>query len=173
MSISPISASSLYQEQIHYFLYATHTDYSSVSNLLALYGVKSSGDAQKDLVKLQEIQTKTAVENKQSLSGDDKTVENTSGQASRVWYSIMYQLGLEPTGTPEKDFKEIMESLVDKIRSAESQSEYDEYMGLMDLVEGLFISSGVKISDIAADSVSIGETMNILANYSKASIENA
>ena len=45
-------------------------------------------------------------------------------------------------------------------------------MGLMDLVEGLFISSGVKISDIAADSVSIGETMNILANYSKASIEN-
>ncbi len=173
MSISPISASSLYQEQINYFLYATRTDYSSVSDLLALYGVKASGDAQKDLEKLQEIQTKTAVENKQSLQEDDKTAESSSGSTFRIWYSIMYQLGLEPTGSPEKDFKEIMESLVDKIRAAKNEGEYNEYMGLIDLVEGLFISSGVKISDITADSVSIGETMDILANYGKASVETA
>ncbi len=72
MSISPISASSLYQEQINYFLNVNRTDYTSVSNLLARFGVKSTGDEQKDLAKLKEVQVKTAVEGLQSLSEEDR-----------------------------------------------------------------------------------------------------
>ena len=59
MSISPISASSLYQEQIKLLFRCKPAQiFNSVSNLLAKFGVKSTGDTQKDLAKLQEIQKK-------------------------------------------------------------------------------------------------------------------
>lgn len=173
MSISPISASSLYQEQINYFLAATRTDYNSVSNLLAQFGVKSTGDAQKDLAKLQEIQKKTAIEAKQSLSEDETASASANEPVSYIWYSIMYQLGLDPTGSPQKDFQEIMTEIVDRIQGANSESEYNKYMGLIALVEDLFIASGVKISDIPADSLSAYQSMELLANYNKASLDNA
>ena len=173
MSISPISASSLYQQQIDYFLSATKTDYSSVSNLLAKYGVKSTGDVNKDLQKLQEIQTKTAVNALQSLSEDDETSESTSQTVTYSWYSVMYQLGLNPTGNPEEDYVDLMEALVSKAENAQDESEFSKYMGLISFVEDLFISSGVQISDINADSVSAYKSMEILANYNKSSIEGA
>ncbi len=173
MSISPISASSLYQEQINYFLNATRTDYSSVSNLLAQFGVKSTGDAQKDLAKLREIQTKTAAEGLKNLSENDEIAQNQSESVSYIWYSVMYQLGLSPTGNPEEDFQEIMTELVDRVQNAQTESEYGKYMGLISLVEDLFIFSGVKISDIGADSVSVYKSMEILANYNQAKLENA
>ena len=104
MSISPISAFSLYQEQINYFLNATKTDYYSVSNLLAKYGVKSTGDKEKDIAKLMEIQTETAVNLMQGLSEDDETSKSAEQTVSYSWYSVMYQLGLDPTGDPKQDF---------------------------------------------------------------------
>lgn len=171
MSISPISASSLYQEQINYFLNATRTDYSDLSNLLAKYGLKSSGDVNKDLQKLREIQTETAVNGLQGLSEDDKTAQSTEQTVSYSWYSIMYQLGLNPTGNPKQDFINIMEVLVEKAEKAGSESEFWKYTGLIDFVEELFIDSGVKISDIGADSVSVYKSMEILSNYNKVSIE--
>ncbi len=173
MSISPITASNLYQEQINYFLNATSADYNSVSNLLAKFGVKSTGDAQKDLVKLREIQTETAVNGLQNISEDDETSESQSTQTSHAWYSIMYQLGLDPTGNPQDDFVEIMECLVDKVENARTESEYNEYMDLIGLVEDLFISSGVEISELGADSVSPYSSMELLASYNKASVENS
>lgn len=173
MSISPITASSLYQEHINYFLNATSADYSSVSNLLAKFGVKSTGDTQRDLAKLREIQTKTAINALQSLSEDDETSETQTEQVSHAWYSIMYQLGLSPTGNPQDDFVEIMENLVEKVEKADSESEYAKYMGLIDLVEDIFIASGVKISDSGADSVSVYSSMQLLASYNKASIEQS
>lgn len=168
MSISPISASALYQEQIDYFLNAT-----GVSNLLAKFGVKSTGDTQKDLAKLREIQTKTAINGLQSLSEDDETSETQAASVSHAWYSIMYQLGLSPTGNPQDDFVEIMENLVEKVEKAGSESEYAKYMGLIDLVEDLFIASGVQISDSGADSVSVYSSMQLLASYNKASVERS
>ncbi len=171
MSISPISASNLYQEQINYFLNATSADYNSVSNLLAKFGVKSTGDAQKDLAKLREIQTKTAVSSLQNISEDDETSETRSTSETHIWYSIMYQLGLNPTGNPQEDFVEIMECLVDKVESSRTASEYDKFMGLIDLVEDLFIACGVKISDTGADTVSVYTSMELLSSYNKASIE--
>ncbi len=173
MSISPISASSLYQQQIDYFLSATKTDYSSVSNLLAKYGVKSTGDVNKDLQKLQEIQTKTAVNALQSLSEDDATSDSTSQTVPSSWYSVLDQLGLNPTGNPEEDYVDLMEALVSKAENAQDESEFSKYMGLISFVEDLFISSGVQISDINADSVSAYKSMEILANYNKSSIEGA
>ncbi len=173
MSISPISASSLYQEQINYFLNATKTDYSSVADLLAKYGVKSSGDVNKDLQKLQEIQTKTAVNGLQSLTEDDETAETSQQTVSYSWYSIMYQLGLNPTGNPEQDFVDLMEALVSKAEKAGSESEFNKYMSLISFVEELFIDSGVKISSITTDSVSAYKSMEILASYNKSSIEGA
>lgn len=173
MSISPISASSLYQEQINYFLNATKTDYSSVSNLLAVYGVKSTGDNEKDIAKLMEIQTETAANLIQGLSEDDETSKSTQQPVSYSWYSVMYQLGLNPTGDPKQDFIEIMECLVDKAEKATSESEYNKYMDLIGYVEDIFIDSGVKISDITADSVSTYKSMEILANYNKADIESS
>ncbi len=171
MSISPISASNLYQEQINYFLNATSADYNSVSNLLAKFGVKSTGDAQKDLAKLREIQTKTAVSSLQNISEDDETSETRSTSETHIWYSIMYQLGLNPTGNPQEDFVEIMECLVDKVESSRTASDYNKFMSLIDLVEDLFISCGVKISDTGADSVSVYASMQLLSSYNKASIE--
>lgn len=173
MSISPISASSLYQQQIDYFLNATKTDYADVSNLLAKYGVKSSGDVNKDLQKLREIQTETAVNAMQSLSEDDETSETTQQTVSYSWYSIMYQLGLNPTGNPEQDFVDLMEALVDRAENARDESEFRKYMGLISFVEELFIDSGVRISNINADSVSAYKSMEILASYNKSSIEGA
>ena len=173
MSISPISAFSLYQEQINYFLNATKTDYYSVSNLLAKYGVKSTGDKEKDIAKLMEIQTETAVNLMQGLSGDDETSKSAEQTVSYSWYSVMYQLGLDPTGDPKQDFIEIMECLVDKAEKATTESEYNKYMDLIGYVEDIFIDSGVKISDITADSVSTYKSMEILANYNKADIENS
>lgn len=171
MSISPISASSLYQQQIDYFLNATKTDYSSVSNLLAKYGVKSSGDVNKDLQKLREIQTKTAVNGLQSLSEDDETAETTQQTVSYSWYSIMYQLGLNPTGDPAEDFVDLMEALVSKAEKARDEGEFNKYMGLISFVEELFIDAGVQISNINADSVTAYKSMEILASYNKSSIE--
>ena len=171
MSISPISASSLYQEQINYILNVNRTDYTSVSNLLARFGVKSTGDEQKDLAKLKEVQVKTAVEGLQSLSEEDESSKSQSKPASYIWYSVMYQLGLNPTGDPEKDFTEIMECLVEKVENSRDINEYNKYMGLIDIVETLFISSGVRISDLGADSVSVFSSMQLLAGYNKAKIE--
>lgn len=165
MSISPISASSLYQEQINYFLNATRTDYSSVNNLLALYGVKSTGDLEKDLAKLQEIQTKTAINGLNSQTEDEEAAQGAKESVSYSWYSIMYQLGLTPKGSPEEDFREIMTELVERALNAEDESEYNKYMALIGRVEDLFIDSGVKISDITADSVSVYKAMDILSNY--------
>jgi len=108
MSISPITASSLYQEQINYFLNATVSEYNSVSNLLAKFGVKSTGDAQKDLAKLRKIQTETAINGLKSLSEDKKTDETQAAPVSHAWYSIMYQLGLSPSGNAEDDFVEML-----------------------------------------------------------------
>ena len=125
MSISPISASSLYQEQINYFLNATRTDYSDLSNLLAKYGLKSSGDINKDLQKLREIQTETAANGLQGLSEDDKTAQSTEQTVSYSWYSIMYQLGLNPTGNPKQDFINIMEVLVEGV----SKRSREQFMG--------------------------------------------
>lgn len=169
MSISPITASSLYQEQINYFLNATVSEYNSVSNLLAKFGVKSTGDAQKDLAKLRKIQTETAINGLKSLSEDKETTETQAAQVSHAWYSIMYQLGLSPSGNAEDDFVEIMEHLVAKVEKAGSESEYAKYMSLIDLVETLFIASGVKISGTNADSVSTFSSMQLLASYNKAS----
>jgi len=42
-------------------------------------------------------------------------------------------------------------------------------MSLIDLVETLFIASGVKISGTNADSVSTFSSMQLLASYNKAS----
>ena len=83
----------------------------------------------------------------------------------------MYQLGLNPTGDPEKDFTEIMECLVEKVENSRDINEYNKYMGLIDIVETLFISSGVRISDLGADSVSVFSSMQLLAGYNKANIE--
>ena len=173
MSVSPITASSLYQEQINYFLNATKTDYYSVSNLLAKYGVKSTGDLNKDLQKLHEIQVETAVNGLQSISEDDKTAKSADQTVSYSWYSVMYQLGLDPTGDPRQDYINIMEVLVDKVEKAGSESEFNKYMDLIGYVEDIFIDSGVKISDIGADSVSTYKSMEILSSYNKASIEGA
>lgn len=171
MSISPIAASGLYQEQINYFLNAASADYDSVSSLLAKFGVKSTGDNKKDLAKLREIQTKTAVEALQSVSEENETSETQSVQESHVWYSIMYQLGLNPTGNPEQDFADIMEYLVDMVENSSTASDYNKYMSLIDLVEDIFISCGVKISETGADSVSVFSSMQLLSSYNKASIE--
>lgn len=171
MSISPISASSLYQEQINYFLNATRTDYNSVSDLLAKFGVKSSGDAQKDLAKLREIQTKTAINGLQSQTEDEATAQSAQESVSYSWYSIMYQLGLTPKGSPEEDFREIMTELVERALNADDESEYNKYMALIGHVENIFIDSGVKISDITADSVSVYKAMDILSNYAQAGVK--
>jgi len=171
MSISPISASSLYQEQIDYFLKAAKPDYSSVSDLLAKYGVKSTGDVNKDLQKLQEIQTETAVKGLQGVSEDDETSESSQQTVSYSWYSIMYQLGLNPTGNPEQDYEDIMEALVEKVEKAQDESEFNKYMSLIGFVEELFIDSGVQISYLNADTVTPYKSMEILASYNKASIE--
>lgn len=173
MSISPISASSLYQEQIDYFLKATKTDYSSVVDLLAKYGVKSTGDANKDLQKLREIQTETAINGLRSLSEDDETAQSSQQTVFYSWYSIMYQLGLNPTGNPEQDFVDLMEALVSRAEKAGSESEFNKYMTLIGFVEELFIDAGVQISNITTDSVSAYKSMEILASYNKASIEGA
>ena len=66
-----------------------------------------------------------------------------------------------------------MECLVDKAEKATTESEYNKYMDLIGYVEDIFIDSGVKISDITADSVSTYKSMEILANYNKADIENS
>jgi len=173
MSISPISATSLYQDQLNYFLKAAQADYSSVSYLLAKFGVKSTGDVTKDLAKLKEIQVKTAAEGLKGLYEDDETSESKTQSASYIWYSIMYQLGLEPTGNPEQDFTDLMEYLVDKVQNAPDESTYNQYMSLISLVEDLFIMSGVNISELSADSVSPYSSSELLANYNKADIETS
>lgn len=173
MSISPITASSLYQEHINYFLNAAAADYNSVGSLLARFGVKSTGDKEKDLAKLREIQTKTAVNALQSASEDTETSETQSIQTSHVWYSIMYQLGLNPTGNSQQDFVEIMECLVDKVENSRTASDYTKFMGLIDLVENLFIACGVKISEIGADSVSEFTSMRLLSSYNEALIKKS
>jgi len=150
---------------------AQRMDSYSVSNLLAKFGVKSTGDVEKDLEKLKEIQVKTAITGLQSITEDEEDSKTQSTSASRVWYSIMYQLGLTPTGNDEQDFTDIMECLVDKVENAGSASEYSKYMGLIGMVEDLFIACGVKISDIGADSVSTFSSMQLLASFNKARVD--
>lgn len=147
------------------------TEDDDIKELLAKFGLKPTNNKEVDFARLQEAQTKAAVDAKQELQEASKTTFTPTESVSYPWYSLMYQLGLDPTGNPEQDYKDIMALLVDKVKNAKNESEFVKYMSLISLVDDLFIESGISISNISADKVSAFLGMDLLSSYNQNKIE--
>lgn len=171
MSISPVSPINLYQEQTDFYKRLMYEDNASINNALIKNGIIPGADAAKNAAKLQQINKDNSIQNSQSTQSTTNTI-TTEDTTDKPWYTIMYQLGLSPSGDVETDYRDIIDEIVKRLENAKDEDEFNKYLWLQSFAQDVFINAGVSISNIQGNTMPFGTELEMLSNYNKPVIEN-
>lgn len=125
MAISPISSISSFA-----YIYNISSEddkqkqQEELNILLRQYDLIPTDDYEKDVERLRAAMIQEQIERAQE---QQEQMNETEGFEERLWYEIMWELGLHQNDSVQEDYDDIMDELDKRIMGAQSEEEFTKY----------------------------------------------